>query len=54
MLDDIAIGRSASAFATGVRGGMRMIMAPSLRKASSKLALNWPAPSRIRNRIARS
>jgi hypothetical protein len=44
--------RSAYAFATGVRGGVRMIVVPSLRKTSSKPATNWlSAPSRIRNRI---
>jgi hypothetical protein len=37
-----------------VYGGVRMIVAPSLRKISSNAATNWPAPSRIRNRIVRS
>ena len=42
------------AFATGVYGGVRMIVAPSLRKISSNAKVNWPAPSWIRNRIVRS
>jgi hypothetical protein len=31
-----------------------MMVVPSLRKTSSKPVRNWPAPSRIRNRMARS
>ena len=31
-----------------------MIVVPSLRKTSSNAPTNWPAPSRIRNRIVRS
>jgi hypothetical protein len=30
-----------------------MMVAPSLRKTSSNAPVNWPAPSRIKNRIAR-
>ena len=42
------------AFATGVYGGVRMIVVPSARKTSSKPPRNWPAPSRIKNRIVGS
>ena len=38
----------------GAYGGVRMMVVPSLRKTSSNAAMNWPAPSRIRNRIVRS
>jgi hypothetical protein len=31
-----------------------MIVVPVLRNTSSKLATNWPPPSRIKNRIVRS
>jgi hypothetical protein len=50
----LATHRSVYAFATGVRGGVRMMVVRSLRKTSSKAPMNWPAPSRIKNRIARS
>jgi hypothetical protein len=54
---ELAAYRSDPPFRVGVRDrstrGVRMIVAPSLRKASSKPAMNWPAPSRIKNRIGR-
>ena len=32
---------------------VRMMVVPSLRKISSNAPANWPAPSRIKNRIVR-
>ena len=30
-------------------GGVRMMVAPSMRNTSSKPPMNWPVPSRIKN-----
>jgi hypothetical protein len=37
-----------------VRGGVQMMVVPSLGKIWSNAPMNWLAPSRIKNRIARS
>jgi hypothetical protein len=45
--------RSANAFATGVYGGLRMIVTPSLAKTASNEPANCAAPSWIKNRTQR-
>ena len=57
-VEEFATHGADPAFRVRVRdrcvGRVRMMVVPSLRKTSSNAPMNWPAPSRIKNRIVRS